>query len=136
MAGRPVAGPTGCLLTPSRQCGSHRLIFIVEAVFCMRYGLNVCNFDRRTVTAEAPVLPRASPCDQVALGQVPHPTPVKNFEFPISPMLHVRLHLHGTLSERLRRQRVGTCKHAVLCRTPGSVGQQGTFVLIRLLQNA
>jgi hypothetical protein len=112
MADRPVAGPTGCLLTASRHCGSRWLIIIVEAVFSVRCGLNVCNFDSRPVTAEAPVLPRASPCDQVALGQVPHPAPRQNFGFPISPMLHVRLHLHGSLSGKLRRQRVGTCKQS------------------------
>ena len=71
----PVTGPTRCLLTASRQCGSHRLIFIVEAVFSVRYGLDVCNFDSRPVTAGAPVLPRASPCDQLALGQFPHSVP-------------------------------------------------------------
>lgn len=83
---------------------------VVEAVFSVRYGLNVCNFDRRPVTAEATVLLRVSPCDQVALGHVP--PPVKNFGFPISPMLLVRYHLHGTCSERLHRQRVGICKHS------------------------
>ena len=75
MAGRPVAGPTGCLLTPSRQWGSHRLIFIVEAVFSVRYGLNVCNFDRRPVTAEAPVLPGPFRVTKWPWGRSPTPSP-------------------------------------------------------------